>query len=247
MRSVSMPSFLSLFLVCIAPLTASWHPKDLPQHSENSEKFQDSKWLKLKTKVLKQLQNSWCTEEKTSLLMELTLLIKPEVCVEIGAFTGSSVLPVAATLQYLGQGKIFAVDAWSANEAVKDLDPTDPNTQWWSGLKMNDLKLQCQSLITTWKLNRFCSLVHATSQEASSRFDKIDFLHLDGTFSEQGALKDAQLYLPKVKTGGYILFSNIFIEIGHRHPKMAALWELLDHCEIICEIENNNAILFRKI
>lgn len=59
--------------------------------------------------------------------MDVVYTTRPGVCVEIGAFTGSSVLPVAATLKYLGAGKIFAIDAWSNEEAVRYLSPNDPN------------------------------------------------------------------------------------------------------------------------
>ena len=85
-----------------------------------------------------------------------------------------------------------------------------------------------------------------SSKKAVAYVPEIDFLHIDGNFSEEGALLDTQLYLPKVAKNGYILISNLLIMIGKHPSKMKALWPLFEQCEIICEIENGNAFLFRK-
>ena len=44
-----------------------------------------------------------------------------------------------------------------------------------------------------------------SSVQAISQVQRIDFLHLDGNFSEEGSTLDCRLYLPKVIPGGYVL------------------------------------------
>lgn len=40
----------------------------------------------------------WCTPEKVMNFIDLTLEVKPDLCVEIGPYGGASFLPVAYTL-----------------------------------------------------------------------------------------------------------------------------------------------------
>jgi hypothetical protein len=200
----------------------------------------------LKAHVLESLVNSWCSQEKANLLMDLVAITKPKVCVEIGAFTGSSVLPVAATLKYLGQGKIFAIDAWSNADAILHLDEDDTNRSWWSAVDMDQAQNTCMQMIKSWSLNSYCTVIKNPSEKAVQQVDTIDFLHFDGDFSEIGSLQDVKLYLPKVKSGGYILLSNLYITIKSKQPKMKAFCALFEACDMICEIERDNTLLFRK-
>lgn len=176
--------------------------------------------------------------------MDFVALLRPQVCVEVGACTGSSVLPVAASLKYLGEGNIYAVDAWSNEVAIRNLTEDDPNKEWWSKVDMNDIRNTfCRRL---GPYMGFCIPVFCPSEKAVDLFDAIDFLHLDGDFSEAGSLKDVELYLPRVKPGGYILISNFFIGVHGKQPKFKAFFKLFQTCETIAEIENNNAVLYRK-
>lgn len=179
-------------------------------------------------------------------MMDLVFFTRPQVCVEIGAFTGSSVLPVAMTLKYLGHGNVYAIDAWTNNEAVKNISVNDPNYEWWSNVDMQNIKNQFYMLLNAWSLRSYCSVIHAPSEIAVDQIPEIDFLHLDGNFSEEGSLLDVQLFLPKVKSGGYILLSNVYAFVDGKRTKMSSMWRIFDECEIICEIDNNNTALFRK-
>lgn len=211
----------------------------------NRSTLRDLQFQSLKSRVIKYLENSWCSAKKAELMMDLIFAIRPEVCVEIGVFSGSSVLPVAATLNYLKTGCIYAIDAWSNSEAVKNMSIHDPSYNWWNHVNMKEIKNRFSILVNQWNLNSCCSVIHATSEAAAKEIPEIDFLHLDGNFCEEGALMDVELFLPKVKPGGYVLFSNLFQVIDNKLTKMSAMWRLFDECEIICEIDNNTA-LFRK-
>src|SRR3989344_2401302 len=100
------------------PLQAEWDPEEALTDFDPSafDLLIDTDFLSLKGRVMDTLRDSWCSKEKINLLMDLVYLTKPKVCVEVGAFTGSSVLPVAVTLRLLQSGEIYAIDAWSNQE-----------------------------------------------------------------------------------------------------------------------------------
>lgn len=235
-------------LVSCGVLNAEWDPEFCLMDKDPSEfkVLDDQGFKELKKRVISALSNTWCTTEKANLLMDLVFLTRPEVCVEVGAFTGSSVLPVAAVLKHVNHGKVYAIDAWSNVEATRYLDNDDPNKPWWSSVDMNTVHKMFQQLKKSWSLETFCEEIHKPSNQAVNQVNNIDFLNIDGDFSEKGSLEDVRNYIPKVKSGGYILLSNLFVMIKDKQPKIKCFCELFDSCEMICEIERDNAVLFRK-
>src|SRR3990167_3377417 len=211
---------------------------------ENVTVLNDSNYSELKTKTVDFLKGSWCSEEKTNLLIDLVAIFRPNVCVEIGAWEGGSVIPIAQTLKYLGSGKVFAVDAWSNEWAVKYLVQDEPNKNWWKTVNMKAVHDLFSSRISHLDLSKFCIEIHKPSVEAADLLTEIDFLHLDGDFSETGSKHDIELFLPKVKQGGYILISNVQMCIEGQFPKSEAFNDLLRSCEMIAAIDHDNAILF---
>jgi hypothetical protein len=216
------------------------------ERAYSSSILQDRNFAILKEHVCHYLRGSWCTEEKANLLMDLVALTQPNLCVEIGVGTGSSILPIAAALAFVNSGIVFGIDSWSNEDAVQGIPMDDPHYHWWSTVNMPWVMQRFLQTIDTWALNSFCSVIPTSSKNAASLFERIDFLHLDGNFSEEGSLQDVLLYLPKVNPGGYILLSNVFATLENQFPKMRSLAVLLDHCEMVYEIESSNAILFQK-
>jgi hypothetical protein len=248
MNLIKTLTIASTFFFTTSALYSSWQVDDflsiLEQTEPNPQKDMD--FAKLKEKVKEQLQQSWCSPEKIDLLMDLIYIIQPRVCVEIGAFTGSSVLPVATALQHLGRGKIYAIDAWSNEEAVRYLAPNDPNRNWWSTVDMNAVRCSFDQLMNAWSLNDVCTPISKPSSLALPLIPEIDFLHLDGDFSEEGSLYDVKHYLEKVKPGGYVLLSNVYHTVNNKQPKLKTLSYLLETCEYTSDVDSDNTVLFRK-
>ncbi len=233
-----------LLLFCISRLGFAEFSGD---QTHLAKIFKDKKFLKLREQAIQHAKKGWCSEEQANLLIDFVLLTKPQVCVEVGAFRGDHFLPIAAAVSYLKKGHAYAIDAWSNEEAVKGVSPEDVNYQAWMTTDMIQAKESLLSKIQSWKLNRHCTVIHAPSEKAAPQIDKIDFLHLLGGLSEDECLKNVELFLPKVKHGGHILLSNVFLYIDNKLTRMKSLWALLDQCEVVCEIENSNAILLRKM
>ncbi len=250
-RTIFSTLIAAVFMIAANKAYSEWDPQDLISESmiEGSHwnDLSHQKFQKLKNSVINALANRWCTKEKAELIMDLIVLERPKKCVEIGVFDGSSFLPIAATLKYLRKGKAYAIDPWSNYEATRFMDEWDPNREWWEKVDMKLVYKSYQKMLKSWKLESYCNILKETSESAADKVSEIDFLHMDGNYSHEISMADARNYLPKVKIGGYILFSNLFFSVNGDQPKMDAFFYLLDSCEIVCEIDNNNAVLLKKI
>lgn len=236
------------FAVATGPLEGGWNPQTCIQMDDTAAfgVLQDASYLGFKNLVFDELRDSWCSQEKADMLMDLVVLTRPKVCVEIGVFTGASLVPVLAALSFTGTGTAYGVDSWSNLDAVRGLSPLDQHYRWWLAVDMGEARQIFADTMVKWSFPCDYKVIQAPSKKAVSRFEQIDFLHIDGNFSEQGALEDVMLYLPKVAPGGYILLSNLLITVDGYYTKMKALWALMDQCETIAEIEGSNAALFQK-
>jgi hypothetical protein len=222
-----------------------WDPDRF--HLPEINQLQETDYLILKSSVTDYLQGSWCSKDKAELLMDLVLLTKPKFCVEIGVFTGSSLLPVAAALKYNKQGKIYAIDAWSNEVAIRHMSETDPNRSWWSLLDMSTIKGQFERMLVEWRVKKNCEILSLTSKDAVEKIHMpIDYLHIDGDYAASAFLEDIDLYVPKVKKGGYILLSNLFLTVHNRQPKRSGFNELLKQSDVISVIDDGNTVLLRK-
>lgn len=239
--------FLLVFIfACSNQVYADWNPESLHKNISLAP-LSETKYQKLKSEVIKYLKNSWCSAEKATLLMDLTYLLQPKTCVEIGVSTGSSLLPVAASLGYIKNGTVFAIDAWSNSIAIEHLDNDDPNKPYWEKMNMNHTYSMFRQMLNSWKIGSICKIIQSPSKMAVNAVGSIDFLHIDGSYSEQNSIEDVQLYLPKVKNGGYVLYSSIGWCVNGKLPRIKAFQLLLDCCEIVATIDNQNTFLVRKL
>ncbi|HEX2583066.1 MAG TPA: class I SAM-dependent methyltransferase [Chlamydiales bacterium] len=241
----------AVFLIAANRAYGEWDPQFLISQSMiEGTRWNDlnhQKFRTLKVEVIKALENKWCTKEKAELIMDLILLERCQNCVEIGVFDGGSFLPIAATLNYLHQGKAYAIDPWSNWQATRYMAETDPNKEWWGTVDMDWVYKAYKRMLKEWKLESYCVTFKETSESAVGKVRDIDFLHFDGNYSKATSLFDAREYLPQVKIGGYILFSNLFLSVNGDQPKMDAFFYLLDSCEIVCEIDSGSTVLLKKI
>lgn len=216
-------------------------------NESNKSQIVEKKYRRLKSQMASFVSNSWCSVEKSNLLMDFIVTQKPKVCVEIGVFQGASFIPAAVTLKYLDHGVIYGIDPWSNAEAIKHMSSTDPNKWWWGEVNLNSIYDGFLSTISKWKVDSKSRIFRMTSEEAVKVIGDIDFLHLDGNYSRVSSMQDVMLYAPKVRVGGYILFSNVFVCIDNEFPKKASFLKLIDWCEVVTEIEEGNTVLLRKV
>ncbi len=185
----------------------------------------------------------WCSEEKAMSFIDLVLEVKPEVCAEIGVFGGASVFPVAMALKHLGRGVIVAIDPWDKLECLRYLSPDkDPkDLRWWAHQNLDHIYFGFLSMLNQYQLQKNCIVFRMISRKAAKAIAMIDILHIDGNHFPDIAVQDVQLYLPKVKKGGYIWFND-----ASWNTLPPAIQILLNSCDIIKSIDNGNCTLFRK-
>jgi predicted O-methyltransferase YrrM len=186
--------------------------------------------------------HGWCTQEKAEKFIDLMLEIKPDLCVEIGTFGGSSLFPVAATLKYLQHGVIIGIDSWDRFEATKYLDPINhfEHFYFWYSMDFDRMYKSAKNVIRAHDLTDHCRLLKTTSEKAGDGIDQIDFLYIDGNRYESVSLRDVEIYLPKVRSGGYVCINTSDSQLG---PAIKALEKKCDHVK---DFDANASILLRK-
>lgn len=202
----------------------------------------------LKAKVAAKLPaiHGWCSAEKSDAMIDLILNTKPKVCVEIGVFAGSSILPTASALKCLGRGKVYAIDPWKTNECLRGMKES-AHLEWWSNVNLNDIYLLFIKLLREEKISEYCKVLKMSSKEAVDFVPKtIDILHIDGNHCEEAALFDAQTYIPKVKPGGYIWFDDIDVVNGFHKGTIKGFQYALKHATLVKYVDNGGCALLRK-
>jgi predicted O-methyltransferase YrrM len=211
-----------------------------------SQLWAKESWVTYQKETIAQMQEipGWCNDDKALMMMNLVKENKFKNCIEIGVFAGKSLLPIAKTLQRNSNGRVYAIDCWDPQIASKGYLPNDPNYSWWSQLDYENLHKLTINLIDKNKLQSRCILIKQSSQEAVNNFadNSIDFIHFDGNHNEDNALLDVELYLSKLKDGGYILLND-----PNWYSMKKALVYLLERSDIVSQYEPKATFfLFRR-
>lgn len=163
----------------------------------------------------------WCTLDKAGCIIDsindICSKTDNPVCVEIGVYSGRSVIPAALELKRHGKGTIHAIDPWSNEEAVKGYD--DLNAVWWGNADLGRALAIFNSAIDDTGTRDHVNIIRQTSDDAPE-FESIDYLYIDGQHTIQ-AFRDADKYATKVKPGGFCYIDDInWGELGTKNlPK----------------------------
>lgn len=236
---------IRLFMTAYPIVTFRDSSSDI-QQKESLSIYGTSEWEVYKKTHLHRLSQfpGWCTETKANRLMDFIYEHKPKVCVEIGTFGGSTTFPLLWSVKYLNQGHVFAIDAWKNKQAIFGLNPQDSNYLWWKQLDLHQIKNRFLSELKQLHLQSRCTVIDTISSLAAASFqdDSIDFLYLDGNFSEEGSLQDVVTYWPKVKKGGYIWLND-----ANSPAKIPSVAFLHEHAVFLPEESlKNTCVVFKK-
>ena len=185
----------------------------------------------------------WCSKEKAMNFIDLVLEVKPKVCVEIGVFGGSSLFPVASALKFLEEGIVIGIDPWDKLECIKNLSlkEDENHLDWWSKVPMDSIYQSYLTMLKRYELEKYCKTIKKTAEKAAPEIHEIDILYMDAMYSEKKAEEILKLYLPKVRSGGYVWLNDALGE------KSISSYDLiLESCNYVTEIDNGNCILFQK-
>lgn len=152
--------------------------------------------------------DGWCSLEKAKAMVELVLEYRPLVSVEIGVFGGRSLIAQALACKSIQHGHVHGIDPWTAGDALNGVQEKE-NIDWWGKLDYQKIYRNCLVAVLEYDVSDYCTVLRMTSDRAHAAFDYIDVLHIDGNHSEAASTLDVCLYLPKVRSGGYIWFDDV--------------------------------------
>ena len=178
------------------------------------------------------LLEGWCTQKKASVLIDLVLMVKPEIVVEIGVFGGKSLVPMAFAVKENGSGIVYGIDPWEKERSMEGWD--DANKDWWGSVDHDAIMTGLQDKIVQFSLQDHIQLLRSTSEQALP-IPNIDILHIDGNHSEETSVFDVTKWVPLVKRGGFIVFDD---EDWDTTRKAQALME--QYCIRVGEFKDSN-------
>ena len=108
----------------------------------------------------------WCSADKALKFIEIINDIKPDLCLEIGVFGGSSLIPQAIALKENGKGLVYGIDPWCNHSAIEEME-NQANKEWWGGLDLNQVYLHCKYNIERFGVEDYCKLLKNKSIDVS--------------------------------------------------------------------------------
>lgn len=187
----------------------------------------------------------WCSIEKALYLVDTILVSEARLCVEIGVFGGSSLLPQALALRETG-GRIVGIDPWTTDAALEHMID-DANVRWWSEIDLHQIYLRCAQMIREEHLDAVVELRRSRSADEVSTFENgtIDLLHVDGNHAAERSSEDVRLYLPKVRPGGFVFFDDVSWCEGGRRTATSAIEQLEAECRPVAIV--GDCAVFRRL
>ncbi|HVU02371.1 MAG TPA: class I SAM-dependent methyltransferase [Polyangiaceae bacterium] len=128
---------------------------------------------------------------------DLVEAVRPEVLVELGTQSGVSYFCFCQSVRDHGLStKTYAVDTWRGDAHTQAYDE-----QIWTAVREHHERNYAD----------FSTLLRMLFEEAATRFpaESIDLLHIDGYHTYDAVRSDFELFYPKVKPGGIVLFHDI--------------------------------------
>ena len=151
----------------------------------------------------------WCSIDKSKKMADWIVNHKPNKCVEIGVFAGRSLIAIALALKHNQYGKIDGIDPWSAPAALEGKNNIE-NDQWWGKIDFEHFYFYTINKVKEYGLTNQTAIIKAKSIDAVKNYEdcSLDLVHIDGNHSEETSVLDVNLWAPKVKNGGIIIFDD---------------------------------------
>lgn len=156
-----------------------------------------------------------CSVSKAYLLAYLIRRFSMRVSLDIGVYRGRSLFPQALAHKDYAGGLVYGVDPWSA-EIARENDNLELKQQIDKFLDKTDFEAIYQGVVAFKKLREFdkhCILVRQTSEAAAGFFSKenilFDLIHVDGNHDTEIVMKDIELFLLRLRPGGFLVLDDI--------------------------------------
>lgn len=156
--------------------------------------------------------DGWCSEHKSFTLATLATALRPSLCVEIGVWSGRSLIPVAMALSRNNYGKIVGIDPWDAKVSGEGMEGV--NFKWWTTVDHERIYREFMQRLKDWGVEEQCQILRSRSDDVNLiGHPPIGILHCDGNHSAQ-AERDVSRFAPLVQMGGFVVLDDLNWEGG---------------------------------
>lgn len=166
-------------------------------------------------------KSAWPTIAKCQALASLVIAHRPAVVVEIGVWTGDSLVPMLLAQKFLGVGEAVAIDPWATDASVAG--QAGANADWWGKVDHDQALARFQDRLS--RLELACEVVRKRSDDVDPAGWQIELLHIDGNHGEQ-AVRDVERFGTRIPVGGWLVMDDLGWDGGHvtvAHARAIAL------------------------
>lgn len=158
---------------------------------------------------------------------------RPINYLEIGVFTGQNVISVARSFAKHPESKIYCVDPWIDYDEYPEYKGVIQNVYTEFIKNMNNEKLMDKLAV----YRNFSQDIVPTFED-----DFFDIAYIDGNHETDFVYKDGVMTLPKVKSGGYLIFDDY----DWTRTRLGINKFITDYYSEFAEIMHNNYQMFIK-
>lgn len=146
----------------------------------------------------------WLSPDRAVEMYRLVRETRPDWVCEIGVFAGRSLIANALGLADNKHGRMIGIDAWRPQTCVEG-DHADADARWWSRVDLHAVHRNCMETVWRLGLAERVTIIRSASQDCADIIPSgLGVLYIDGNHSELASCRDVELYLPKVKLGGFV-------------------------------------------
>lgn len=157
-----------------------------------------------------------CSVTKAYLMARLIRDEGLKSTLDIGVYRGRSLFPQALAHRSYTSGMAYGVDPWDAMEALQEHAPAAISSKVKQWAKDANLQAIYEEVVTANQrlgLEAHCTLVRKPSSQAIEYFRErnisFDLIHIDGNHDTVRVREDVDLYLPRLKRGGYLVLDDV--------------------------------------
>lgn len=158
------------------------------------------------------MPGAWPPLDKMQGMALLVAALRPELAVEIGVWTGDSLIPQLLAMKFVDKGKAIAIDPWSSKASIEN--QTAENQKWWGDVDHDVAYATFMRRLDEHGVADRCQVVRAASDMFDPSAFVIDLLHVDGNHGPQ-AMRDVDRYAPRVRVGGILVLDDVGWQGGY--------------------------------
>jgi len=166
------------------------------------------------------MEGGWCTAKKAHTLASIIVALRPALVLEIGVWTGRSLIPMALACRENKFGKVIGIDPYKAVASVDGQNAESAG--WWSRQQIHDDALKYfRGKVAEFDVEDYVDLHVQPSDDVEPPYE-LGLLHVDGNHGPQ-ALRDVERFAPRVHVGGFVVLDDIGWSGGAVSASVASL------------------------